>query len=455
MAYNLIMMNAHPCSVCQKRDAHFLCFCSEARLCETCIATHILQNPLIQHRTTAIQASDLLPTLNKPSNSLASARELVQKEVLRLETFQAEVLAKFQGLRTHYVSEVDRTIAGISLEIDTQIARLRKELTMFEGQSTEISLSEQTSSLLRRVAAGADALLTLSLEFNQVDIEAALRKSCVYTVDYVQGSAPSSHLYKFFGGSGVAGLFDAATEEFEQHSVAVKFAHNACWCTTPSGEILVTGGSLTGRSRNNVFAYNHSSGSVNELAPMLIARRSHASICYGDYCYVFGGVLDEDRISLCESLNLNKGMWSGLQHQMKERRAHHGVCQYADQLIICGGGETSSCEVFSPATGEFRLLVLPDMGLTEAASVLPVGSSLLIFHGNFSGHVSRLDPQSGAGTEIKELCYGNSWSNCAPLLVNDTIYLLRSDSIFKYNSTTGESTYVIRLAKTAKRREYD
>ena len=448
-------MNSHPCSVCQKRETHFLCFCSEARLCETCIATHILQNPLIQHRTTAIPAGDFFPAQSPPSPSLASAKELLQKEVTRLETFQTEVLGQFQRLRAHYVTEVDRTIGELSREIDTKATQLREELQMYLEQTSKAPLPEPASGLLRRAAAGVDKLLTLSLEFDQVDIEATLRKSCVCTVAYVQGPSLDSHLYKFFGGSGVAGLFDATTEQFEQHSVGVKFAHNACWCATPSGEILVTGGSLTGRSRSTVLSYNHSSGEVSELAPMLIARRSHASICSGDYCYVFGGVLDEDRISLCETLNLNKGVWSGLQQQMKERRAYHGVCQYADVIVICGGGETSSCEVFSPATGEFRLVVLPDMGLTEAASVLPIGNSLLIFHGNFSGHVSRLDPQSGVGTEERELCYGNSWSNCAPLQVKDTVYLLRSDSIFKYNSVTGESSYVIRLAKTAKRRDYD
>lgn len=446
-------MNAQPCSVCQKREAQFLCFCSEAQLCDVCIATHILENPQIQHKTTALPTSDLSPP--RPSLSLSSSKELVYREARRLEAFQTEVTGQFQRLRTYYVTEVDNTLQALLREIDLQIAQLREDLRVCLESTEETLKPPVASELWRRATAGVEKLLTLSLDFKEVNIAATLRKSCAYTIGYVQGPSLASHIYKFFGGSTSVGLFNVVSEEFEQSTVPIKFAHNACWCATPNGQVLVTGGSITGRSRNTVLSYNPASGEINDLAPMRIARRSHASICSNDYCYVFGGILDEDRISLCESFHLGKGVWSGLEQQMKERRAYHGACECAGLLVVCGGGETSSCEVLSPMTGEFRLVELPNLGLMEAACALSVGDSVLIFHGNFSGLVSRFDPNTGVGKEEHQLCYGNSWSNCPPLLVRDTVYLLRSDSIFKFHTVTGRSSYVIRLTKTIKRREYD
>ena len=448
-----IAMNAHPCCICQKREAHFLCFCSEARLCDVCIATHLLQNQLIQHRTTTLQSSDYIPSPSQPSASLASARDLIQKEIRHLDDFQADIQTQFQQNRTRLITEIDRTFEELSQETNVQINSIREELKLCLAQ-TEESSPEQALGLVRRAASGASHLLNLSFEFKHVELPGVIRKACNYIVGYAQGPAFTSHLYKFFGGANSVGMFNTLTEQFELKTVAIKFAHNACWCAAPSGEILVTGGSMTGRSRSTVLSYHPATGEVHTIAPMLIARRSHASICSTNYCYVFGGVLDEDRISLCECYILSKGVWSSLQ-QMKERRAYHGVCQYNDMLMICGGGETSSCESYSPETGEFRFLQFPDMGFTEATSALQFKGELLIFHGNFSGKVSRIDPETCLGNEEKQLCYGNSWSNCAPLLTKDFVYLLRSDSVFKYSLVTGESSYVSRLAKTAKRREFD
>ena len=440
--------------MCQKREARFLCFCSEVGLCDSCIATHLLQNPLIQHKTTSLLAGDLLPSQPRPGLSLSSAKEIIQREAQRLEAFQAEATARLQHFRSLYITEVNSTFDKLSLETDSLIAQLREDLRKCVEDVEEKQTIPQASVVWSRAITGVESLLTLSLELQEADISAVIIKSCAYTISYTTGPSLSSHLYKFFGGSGSVGLFDAGTGEFEQSTVPVKFAHNACWCATPSGQVIVTGGSITGRSQNTVLSYNPATGKISELATMQIARRSHASICSSDYCYVFGGVLDEDRISLCERFHLGKCEWSVLE-QMKERRAYHGACECADLLVICGGGETSSCEVFSQVTGEFSRVELPDLGLMEAASALSVGNNVLIFHGNFTGKVSNFDPKTGVGTEERQLCYGNSWSNCPPLQFRDTVYLLRSDSIFKYNTVTGQSAYVLRLTKTVKRKEYE
>lgn len=200
--------------------------------------------------------------------------------------------------------------------------------------------------------------------------------------------------------------------------------------------------------------FNASTSQVTELEPMTLARRCHGSLYYDGSCYVFGGVLDEEKVSMCERYDCNIGTWSSIA-QLKERRAYVGCCVYQDLLIVCGGGETSSLEIYDPLLRDFSLVFVPHLDLCDVASLFPLENCILVFYGNFNGEVSRLDPKTGQAQRESKLCYGNSWSSCAPVRCGDVLYCLRSDSIFKYNLSSGSSSYVVRLAKAIKRREYE
>jgi len=139
---------------------------------------------------------------------------------------------------------------------------------------------------------------------------------------------------------------------------------------------------------------------------------------------------------------------------MTERRAYLGCCQYGQNIYICGGGETASMEVYSPGLATFQLIPL-ETEVWDNVSMLAVEDAVVIFHGNFQGEVSRFDPNSGSLRKEGQMCYGNSWSSCAPLRLRDTVYMLRADSIFKYDLRSAASAYILRMSKSLKKGEED
>ena len=381
-------------------------------------------------------------------------RTIIEKELRRLQNFHTDSLIQLQRVKVHYEAEIAKTIDNLSESLSMEISKLTVSL-----QRCLSDLSDQTPSpcfpadYLQRLEAMSedDELLSVAMEVTQVDLAAVLRQSVSFRMEFREQKQASTKLYKFFGGSNAIGYFDTENETYEkQITSSQKFLHNSCWCTAPSGDLIITGGSLTGHSRNTVTSFSPVTGALQDLEPMSVARRSHASVCSDGFCYVFGGVLDEEKISLCERYDLKEGRWNALP-RMKERRAYLGCCEYKGVIVICGGAETSSFEVFNPAEMTFQLYSVPHIDLADVASLVPVGDSILIFHGNFNGEVSRLHPI----TKENKLCYGNSWSSCAPLLHRGTVYFLRSDSVFKYDLNSGQSSYVLRMAKAVKRREYE
>ena len=282
-----------------------------------------------------------------------------------------------------------------------------------------------------------------------------IRQSLVLSLQYSELKTEPPRLYKFFGGANCVTPFNISREICEKQStVNQKFLHNSCWCLTPAGEVIITGGSLTGHSRNNALSYSPLTGAVQDLEPMNIARRSHASVCHQEHCYVFGGILEEEKISLCERYDSVTKLWSSLP-QMKERRGYLGACVFRNLVVVCGGAENSSCEVFDPAEMQFRLISIPQIDLSDVASLITIDDSILVFHGNFNGEVSRLYPLTSQATKEAAFCYGNSWSSCAPVQSGDNVYVLRSDSVFRYSLSTRTSAYVLRIAKAVKRRDYE
>ena len=463
-------MNDHLCSICQTVQPEFICFCSEVRLCGNCISRHLLAQPSLSHRPLPLASRELIQSfrmqiqdfkdvpMGEVRRSESGKRLIIEREMRRLVCFQSEALLQLQRIKVHYEAEIAKTVEEISLRVHEETLKLSEDLEKALSDLSDKNPSPSSATpILNRLESmnTEEDLLLLSLEVKPVDLSACLRQAMAFTIGFVELKRDTPKLYKFFGGSNSVSVFDGEKETFEKMAVSSqKFLHNSCWCVMPSGEVVITGGSLTGRSRNSTMLFSSTTSEIQDLEPMTIARRSHASLYYQGGCYVFGGVLDEEKISLCERYDWESGTWSSLP-QMKERRAYHGCCVYNNLLFVCGGGETSSCEVFDPSTKEFSLTPLPQNDFSDVASIMPIGESIYVFHGNFNGEVSRLCPQSGQVLVENKLCYGNSWSSCAPILVGDTVFMLRSDSIFKYNVTTGCSSYVLRLAKAVKRREYE
>lgn len=460
-------MNDHLCSRCQTAPPEFVCFCSEARLCSSCLSGHLLEAPSLAHKPLPITSRDLIQsfkhqlerdkdvTMSEPSTA-ATKRALIEREIKRLASFRADSMMQLQQVKVHYEAEVAKVVEELAKELYQETARLAEEL-----EKALVDLSDKTplpysaSPVLSRLGEADEDLLVLDFEVKYMDVAAGLRQALRLHTDFIGKKASEPILYKFFGGSNAISIFKSEDQTPEKLTIpGQKFLHNSCWCTLPNGEVVITGGSLTGHSRNTVMCFSPATSQVSDLEPMMLARRCHGSLYHDGSCYVFGGLLDEEKISMCERYDCGKGTWEFIA-PMKERRAYMGCCVYEDLLVVCGDGETSSLEIYDRSKGDFILVPVPHLDLCDVASMLSIDNSILVFHGNFNGEISRLDPKTGQAQKVGKLCYGNSWSSCAPIHRGDVVYCLRSDSIFKYNLTSNTSSYVVRLAKGLKRREYE
>lgn len=460
-------MNDHLCTRCQTNQPEFLCFCSETRLCGRCLSTHLLETPSLAHKPLPLASRELIRCFRQQleqdkdavipeSHSSTVKRTLIEQEIKRLAAFQADSMMRLQQIKVHYEAEIARAIEELARELHKETARLAEEL-----EKALIDLNDKTPSpisvspVLDRLAQTENYLLLLDFEVKYVDMAACVRQTMCFRTDFVGRKEEQPLLYKFFGGSSAVSIFKVEEEAPEKLVVAgQKFLHNSCWCTLPTNEVMITGGSQTGHSCNTVLHFAPATAQITDLEPMAMARRCHGSVYYAGGCYVFGGIVDEEKISMCERYDCETMTWSSIA-SMKERRAYVGCCVYSDLLIVCGAGETSSLEIYDPIQRNFTLVPVPLLDLCDVASLLPMENSILVFHGNFNGEVSRLDPKTGQTQKENKLCYGNSWSSCAPVRKGDIVYFLRSDSIFKYNIASGSSSYVVRLAKAQKRREYE
>lgn len=457
MISKLIDMNGNLCGTCKDRPAAFLCFCSEAFICSECIGQHITSLPTLEHKLAPLTSTDLVSTMRSEAPSQPHSRsltsEVLARELRRLADFNQTALSHLADAKLRWTDDLERVFTEKRNKLATQVARLEKEMTLCAEMDSLSASDSVLGDRLRQLVTEEEQLLSLSCEVKTLELGSLLDQALHFEADYCNASQAIPLLYKFFGGSNLVGVFDARTENCLQPITAsCKFFHNACWSVEPSGAVFVTGGSLTGKSRNEALEFSPTTGKVRELQPMQVARRSHASTCTGKRFYAFGGMMDEERLSRCERYNSDSDVWTSI-GSMNERRAYLGCCEWRGQIYVGGGCERSSIEIMTLDSEAFTLVLLSQISLEDNCSMLGLANDIIIFHGSYHGEVTRLKSPDQV-TREKELCYGNSWSNCLPVCEGDKVFLLRSDSVFSYSLSSGYSTYVLHLAKASKRKEY-
>ena len=448
-------MSESLCALCCQTPPTFICFCAEILLCSKCLSAHLLASPTATHKPVPVTSYEQFALSSPISQRALHYREVLTKELARLHDFLPYALQQIQGVRHSWEEQIAKVTDDYARVISDEVYKLTAQVEFCLQQLDDPKASEESPMLRRLLALGTDEeLLSLNLSVRQVNVVGLFKQVLSFRVTCEGQRSDQRLLYKFFGGTNVVSAFDPQNESNAfLLPTSFKFLHNSCWSVTDTGSVLITGGSQTGKSRNDVVLFQPVQSSLHNVDPMQVARRSHTSVCVGLQCYVFGGILEEESLSLCEVYSLRERRWSALQH-MTERRSYLGCCQYGQNIYICGGGETASMEVYSPGLATFQLIPL-ETEVWDNVSMLAVEDAVVIFHGNFQGEVSRFDPNSGSLRKEGQMCYGNSWSSCAPVRRGDVVYCLRSDSIFKYNLSSNTSSYVVRLAKGLKRREYE
>ena len=438
-------MSSQVCSLCGVAAASFLCFCKEQLICEGCLADHLLSSPSLAHKPTPIRLpaldSLLPPETHSPDSplSLEKARDSLRQALDTVLQFRNSAQLDLQNLRQQWTYDVDRVIEELMLTVmqRTQVITdaIKQRIESLEDPKVLQDVRELTS-------------LRLNLQIRSVDLTGAMKKAVELGISQGAGEELEPCLYKFFGGCDKVAVFNPQTESVGISVTAGQaFFHNSSWCISPANQIYITGGSLTGRSRSDCLVYSPVSNLCFEANRMQVARRSHASIYQNRYCYAFGGLVDAEKTSLCERYSENQEAWESLP-QMRDRRAYLGCCALKGKIYIAGGAGNAAIEAFNPDTNEFERAFAGQLSLEESCSMLAIDDFILLFHGNFSGQVSRWTPSTGQISTFP-LSYGNSWSNCAPLLLHRTVYFLRSDSVYSFQIDSGQAAFVQRLAKVA------
>lgn len=456
-------INDSLCALCRVAQPAFICFCVETLLCTKCISQHILAWPGMDHKPIPISAANVLesqyatshPATGTPSPAQwkLHLKHTLQSEQNRLQDFVSNALFQLQCARRGWQEQIARICDEHALAIGEKAEQLGKEIQqcLLDLENVDLKPWMETPIYKRLEKLRRDEeLLKLSFSIHHFDLIPLFKQAVSYVITYDSQSGSPTLLYKLFGDTNLVGVFDVRTETYSKQIVAsAKFLHNSCWTLVDDGDLLITGGSHTGKSHNDVLLLQPISGSVTMHEPMQRARRSHCAVWHSSLCFVFGGIMEQQSLSSCEAYSIRERRWRFLP-QMKERRAYLGCSAHRQLIVIAGGGETSSLEIFDTERLEFQLVPAPHFDLLDNVSIMTLDDYVLIFHGNFQGRVSRYHPESGALEPLHYLCYGNSWSSTQPLVFKDCIYLLRSESVFRYDLASGVSAYLTRLARAFK-----
>lgn len=447
-------MSQAKCQICHNQQPAFLCFCREVQVCQSCISSHLLDDPAVGHKPVLLNLQNLTQALQAakedkedPANPQSSKRSqsekcaLLRREMERLTSFQTDVLLSLQALRIRLERQVAIAIEEVCLRLTSQAEAILVRLRQAENEENRDSRGGQNSN-----SSDFAEVLSLTFEAKEIDLAALIKNSVRAQAELMGRAAESRFLYKVFGGSNSIGVFDITAEkQVNPLAASVQFFHNSCSCESPDRHLFITGGSLTGRSRNEVYRYSPAWNTVQQLAAMQMARRSHCSLFIGKWMYVFGGLLEEDRLSLGERYSPDTDCWERIAH-MKERRAYLSCCEYRRYIYIAGGCDRPSIEKYDTDKDSFTLI--PMAGVQDSCSLLAQADLIWLFHGSFRGEVTAWDPATDRFSKKAEVCVGNSWSSCAPVAVDGTVYLLRADSVFKYDLASGASEYVVRMTRS-------
>ena len=419
-------------------------------MCSDCLADHLLTSTCHDHKPTPIRTPALDDLLARKQvmdstckdQDCSHTRTVLNTALETVMQFRASALMDLQRIRQDWMFEVDLVFDEL---VQTVTSRTR---LLSEKIQQRLDCLEELKSVPEDLSDITD--LKLRLQLRNIDLGGVLKKAVDLVVSQGSGEGGDKKVYKFFGGSDKVAVFDPRSETVEiKVTPGQNYFHNSSWCVSPSGHIYITGGSLTGRSRSDCLIYRIYSNVALESSHMQVARRSHTSIYYNRHCYVFGGLVDTERTSLCERFTQEQEAWETLP-QMKERRAYLGCCELQGKIYIAGGAGSAMVEVFDPETCEFQQVSLRQLELGESCSLIATEDSVLLFHGTFNGEVSHWSPSTNQ-LSTYSLSFGNSWSSCSPLLLNHSVYLLRSDSIYRFDLDSFQAVFLLRLSKTPNR----
>lgn len=375
-----------------------------------------------------------LPTILESQSFIEDSEQDELKasaEIQKVESFRQKAIEQLREVRKQWVEEIEKATREI--------------------ESILVQKCEELLTKIEQKKARCEDRLNLDFDIAPVDVSTLIKQFVNISLGYTESRGEVQSLYKFFGGRNSACAFDSAAESVANtYHCYETFLHNSAWVVLPSGDVCITGGSLMGKSRTDALLFRPATEEIEALPPMATPRRSHSIVLFENIVYVFGGILQDQKIPLCESLKADGGTWAQLPN-MHCARAFHGSTPFRQQLYTFGGCEVSGIDVYDPHLLCFTYLPLASVDITEACSAAANDDFIILFHGNYQGKVMQFFPESGEAVYLSEMGFGNSWSNCPPLRTANALFTLRADNIFKFDTATRTCTYVGRMASRKRR----
>jgi len=419
-------MDRSICAECGRRPSLFICFCAQTELCSGCLSAHITRKPGVFHQTVPLDSGALVQEMKAQEGQkqdLEGRKEELRAELERVVSLQEKALENLEDVKRQWVDEIETATAQIAALV---VERCEEVTSQLRASLSQLDLDP------------APSLDSLVPHLDLSSLLSSLRPQ----------AEPQCTLYKFFGGQNWVGVFTKRGESMtEIRHTEEKFLYNTCWAVDAQGEVYVTGGSLMGSSRKDVYSYSPASNQLSRQASLCTARRSHASLVLSSTLYVFGGLDNECKLQAAESLQLaSSARWEALP-KLTYARAYLGCAGYKGAIFLAGGCEEAAMEVYLPKTNTYICFMLPNVELNEACSLLALDNSILIFHGNSQAQVLEYHPETGSAELLGKTGQGSVWSGCSPVLSEGKVYMLRLDSVVEYGLDSRKCNFVGRFGR--------
>jgi N-acetylneuraminic acid mutarotase len=120
--------------------------------------------------------------------------------------------------------------------------------------------------------------------------------------------------------------------ELEEYSPRT---HQAA-CTLADGSLILTGGSIGGRSVQDSYRFDPATGRISSIAPMSCPRAGHATVALDSGIVLVLGGISERFLDSVEAFDPQADSWNSLP-SMASARANFSVCIAYNAILLIGG----------------------------------------------------------------------------------------------------------------------
>ena len=469
------MMDSYKCAICQ-RTGDFICYCSNAILCVSCIGKHLLQYPGTLHKPVPLSnkklrnllASSLSLLKFKESEILSEAeaslarekgcKAKIAEEIALVSKFCQSSLKKILSFTESVKSEVDE----VSLELQTKVKSACEAYisTLSTDQAIQATLNHLES--LESIQNYELSLMTCTV--SPVNIRKALNDSFYFEIGLINTLSTSLNSYSYSNSlSDISQSVDSpywkrartrvptktgkkildscvfAPDENrvliynllkkETDSLKLEVSKGTVCTVTNEGSVIITGGV----GSKTAFVYEWCKKTVDQVDDMGSERGFHSAVNLGDFVYVIGGEVRGQASKLCERFDIIQKHWQDI-GDLNTPRLRHSACVYRGRIFVAGGCGVETLEVYNTVSNKFSVLRTV-LSVPGPCLMFPVEDFMIIFHSNV---VSSFDPAKFTCQSLSSLDESDWYINGNVVVNKKVASFIRNGSALRYDIENGK-----------------